>query len=249
MSARRIAVVIVLLLSACCFALAGFVFFTLQRVEAPERYIGIGVALVMLYMGGAMVAGVIWPPKPKDPNVPIVIPPRDQVRGRTSYRDDSTQSRNVVLFIGAIFLAVSLSAAPGQPIVLVIAVIAAGVIAGAGVMTLRQMQYGRARLELDMPARRGDTIHGVITTSGSAWATADPEFEASVELNGYGTGAASATAHEIAITSVTRNGNDLAVRFTVTIPVVDTSEGRFSWNAQLETHAPDYRATFVIDVA
>jgi len=56
----------------------------------------------MLYMGGSMLAGLIWPPKPKDPNAPIEIPPLDQVRGRTSYRDDSALWRNVMLVIGAI---------------------------------------------------------------------------------------------------------------------------------------------------
>jgi len=251
----RIAFAIVILWSALCLALAAVVFVNLRSIESPERYLALGLGLVMLYMGGSMLAGLIWPPKPKDPDAPIEIPPLDQVRGRTSYRDHSTMARNVMLAIGAIFLAVSLGAAPGQPIVLVFAVVAAGILAGAGVMTWRQMQYGRARLELDAPARRGDAMRGVITTSGSAWAAAGRNVDASVQLlaiRTYRGGRQSQSvivARSSADTATARNGNDLTIRFTTTIPVIDTSEGRFSWNVQLETHSPKYRTTFLIDVA
>jgi hypothetical protein len=139
----RIAFAVVLLGSAFCLALAAVVFVNLRGIEPPERYIALGLGLVMLYMGGSMLAGLIWPPKPKDPNAPIEVPPLDQVRGRTSYLDDSASSRNVMLIIGAVFLAASLGAAAAQPIVLVVSVVAVGVLAGAGVMTWRQIQYGR----------------------------------------------------------------------------------------------------------
>ena len=49
--------------------------------------------------------------------------------------------------------------------------------------------------------------------------------------------------------SAARNGKELTIRFTTTIPVIDTSEGRFSWNVQLETRSPKHRATFLVDVA
>lgn len=252
---RRIAVAVVALASTGCFALAAVVFVNLRRIESPERYLALGLGLVMLYMGGSMLAGLIRPPKPKDPNAPIEIPPLDQVRGRTSYHDDRARSRNVMIVIGALFLAVSLGAAPGQPIVLVLAVVAAGVLAGAGVMIWRQMQYGRARLALDAPARRDDTMRGVITTSGSGWAAAGHDLDATVELLAFRTfrrgrrSQSVVVARSSAEAAVTREGNDLTIRFTTTIPIIDTSEGRFSWNVQLETRSPNYRATFLIDVA
>ena len=258
MSPERIASAIVILWSACCLALAAFVFVNLRDIEPPERYLALGFGLVMLYMGGSMLAGLIWPPKPKETNLPaapIEIPPLDQVRGRTSYRDDSAMQRNVVIIIGVLFLAASLDAVREQPIVLVIVVIAVGVLAGAGVMIWRQIQYGRARLELDAPARRGDTMRGVITTSGSGWAAAGRGFDATVEVTAIRTfrGARKSSSTVVARTSVDasamRNGNEMTFRFTADIPVIDTSEGRFSWNVQLETQSPEYRATFRIDVA
>jgi hypothetical protein len=77
---------------------------------------------------------------------------------------------------------VSLGAAPAQPLVLVIAVVTEGNLAGAGVMIWRQIQYGRARLELDAPARRDDTMRGAITTSGSAWAATGHNVHATVTI-------------------------------------------------------------------
>lgn len=256
MSPGRIAFVIVLLWSAACLVLAAVVFLNLHRIESPERYPALLIGLAMLYMGGSMAAGLIWPPKPKDPNAPIEVPPLDRVRGRTSYRDDSTMARNVMFVIGAIFLAVSLGAAPEQPIVLVIALVAVGVLAGAGVMTWRQFQLGRARLDLATPARRGDVMHGVITTSGPAWAAAGHNFKPTVEIialhiyRGPGRQTRSrVVARATAEAAAARDGNDMTVRFTGTIPLIDTSEGRFSWNVQLSTRSPKYRATFLIDVA
>ena len=251
----RIAFVIVLVWSALCLAIAAVLFINLRSVEVPERYIALGLGLVMLYMGGSMLAGLIWPPKPKDPNAPIEIPPLEQVRGRTSYRDDSTLSRNVMLVIGAIFLIVSLGAAAEQPLVLVIAVVAVGILAGAGVKIWRQTQYGRARLELDSPARRGDTMRGAITTSGSGWAAAGGIADATVEVlairtfRGGRRSESVVVARSSADASASRDGNGITVRFTATVPLIDTSEGRFSWNVQLETQSPKYRATFLIDVA
>lgn len=251
----RIAVGIVLVSSASCLALAAVVFVNLRDIESPERYLALLIGLVMLYMGGSMLAGLIWPPKPKDPNAPIEIPPLDQVRGRTSYRDDDAKWRNVLLFIGAIFLFVSVDAVPEQPIVLVLVVVAVGVLIGAAVMTWRQFQYGRARLELDVPARRGDIMRGVITTSGFGWTVADRDFDATVEVSairsyrGGRSSHSSVVARAHAITSVTRDGKDMTFRFTATVPVIDISEGRFSWNVQLETESPAYRVTFLVDVA
>ena len=251
----RIAFAVVLLWSAFCLALAAVVFVNLRRIESPERYIALGLGLAMLYMGGSMLAGLIWPPKPKDPNAPIEIPPLDQVRGRTSYRDDSARSRNVMLAIGAVFLAASLGAAREQPVVLVIAVVAVGILAGAGVQIWRQIQYGRACLELDAPARRGDDMRGMITTSGFGWAAAGGAADAAVELiairtfRGGRQSSSVVVARSSADASAARQGNDITIRFTATIPVIDTSEGRFSWNVQLETRSPKYRATFLIDVA
>jgi hypothetical protein len=250
----RIAFAVVLLWSAFCLALAAIVFVNLGRIESPERYIALGLGLVMLYMGGSMLAGLIWPAKPKDPNAPVEIPPLDQVCGRTSYRDDSTLTRNVLLVVGAIFLAVSLSAAAEQPLVLVVAVVAVGILAGAGVQSWRQIQFGRARLELDAPARRGDPMRGAITTSGSAWAAAGRNVHATVELlairtfHGGRHSRSVVVARASADTSTVRDGHDLTIRFTATVPVIDTSEGRFSWNVQFETRAPKHRATFLIDV-
>jgi hypothetical protein len=255
MSPGRIAFAIVLAGSALCLAIAAAVFVNLGGIESPERYLALGLGLVMLYMGGSMLAGLIWPPKPKDPNAPIEIPPLDQVRGRTAYRDDSALTRNALILIGAIFLAVSLTAAPRQPIVLVIAVVAAGVLAGAGVKIWRQIQFGRARLVLDAPARRGDTMHGAITTSGVAWGAAPRDLEPTVEVLAIRTyrrprsSRSVVVARSSATVSATRNGNDVTVRFTAATPVIDTSEGRFSWNVQLETRSPKYRATFLVDVA
>jgi hypothetical protein len=250
----RIAVAIGLVWSAFALALAAIVFFNLRNIESPERYVALLIGLAMLYMGGAILYGMIWPAKPKDPNAPIEIPPLDQVRGRTSYGDDSAKWRNAVLLIGAIFLTVSLGAAPGQPIVLVFAVVAVGVLAGAGVMIWRQIQYGRARLVRDAPARRGDTMRGTITTTGPGWAAAGHSLGATVELTairsfrGGRSSSSVVVARASADTSIARDGKDITFRFTTTIPVIDTSEGRFSWNVQLETRTPKYRATFLVDV-
>lgn len=255
MLARRIAIVVVLFWSALCLALAGFIFFNLHRMESPERYLALAFGVAMLYMGGSLLAGVIWPPKPKDPNAPIEIPPLDRVRGRTSYLDDSTMTRNAMLVIGAIFLAASLGAARQQPIVLVISVVAAGVLAGAGVKIWQQKRYGRARLELQAPARRGDVMHGVITTSGSGWIAAGRGLGASVEVRAIRTFRRARSSRSVVVArshadlSFTRDGDVLTIRYTVAIPLIDTSEGRFSWNVQLETHEPQYRATFLVDVA
>jgi hypothetical protein len=254
----RIAFAIVLLGSALCLTLAGVLFVSLGDIESPERYIALGLGLALVYMGGSMLAVLIRPAKPKDPNAPVVpieVPPLDQVRGRTSYRDDSAKWRNVALVIGAIFLAVSLDAAREQPMVLVFAVVAAGILAGAGVVIWRQIQYGRARLSLDVPARRGDILRGVITTSGFGWTVADRDFEATVELSAYRTYRAGRESSSYAVTRsratafVTRDGNDMTFRFSADVPLIDISEGRVSWNVQLETQSPDYRATFAIDVA
>ena len=250
----RIAVAIALVWSAFCLALAAIVFVKLGSIESPERYLALIIGLAMLYMGGSILAGLIWPPKPKDPNAPVEIPPLDQVRGRTSYRDDRAMWRNATLLIGAIFLTVSLGAAPEQPIVLVIAVVAVGVLAGAGVMIWGEIQYGRARLELDAPARRGDTMRGVITTSGPGWAAAGHNLNTTVELaaiqtfRGRGNSSSVVVARASGDTTIARDGKDITFRFTTTIPVIDTSDGRFSWNVQLETRTPKYRATFLIDV-
>lgn len=255
MSAERIASVVVLLWSGLCLALAVVLFVNLRSIESPERYLALTLGLVMLYMGGSLLAGLIWPPKPRDPNAPIEIPPLAEVRGRTSYRDDSAMSRNVMLVIGGIFLAVSLGAAPGQPIVLVFAVVAAGILAGAGVMIWRQLRYGRARLELAAPARRGDAMSGVITTSGFAWAAAGRNVNATVELLAIRSFRGGRQSHSVVVARSSANascaldGNDLTIRFTAAVPVIDISEGRFSWNVQLDTRSPKYRATFLIDVA
>ncbi|HYR29143.1 MAG TPA: hypothetical protein VEU30_11805 [Thermoanaerobaculia bacterium] len=251
----RIAVAIVIVWGGSCLALAAVLFVNLPNIESPERYPALLIGLVMLYMGGSMLAGLIWPPKPKDPNAPIEIPPLAQVRGRTSYGDGSVKWLLVVLTIGAMFLFGSLGAAAEQPVVLVVSLIAVGVLAGAGVMAWRMIQYGRARLELEGPARRGDTMRGVITTSGFGWTVADRDFDATVDLvalRTYRTRRSSSSvtvARASAVVSSVRNGNDMTFRFTATIPVIDTSEGRFSWNVQLATQSPDYQATFLIDVA
>ena len=128
----RIAFAIVLVWIAACFALAAVLLINLGSIESPERYLALGLGLVLLYMGGSPLAGLIWPPKPKDPEAPVEIPPLEQVRDRTSYRDGTAFERNVMLAIGAIFLFGSLGAAAEQPVVLVIAVIAAGILAGGG---------------------------------------------------------------------------------------------------------------------
>jgi hypothetical protein len=185
----------------------------------------------------------------------IVIPPLDRVHGRTSYRDGTAFERNVMLAIGAVFLFVSLGAADEHPIVLVIAVIAAGILAGAGVKIWRQIQFGSARLELEVSARRGDTMRGVITTSGFGWTVIDRDFDATVDLVALRTyrssqGSNSVTvARASATTSIVRDGKNMTFRYTATVPVIDISEGRFSWNVRLETTSPDYHATFLIDVA
>lgn len=249
----RIAFAIVILWSAACLTLAAVIFVNLRHIESPERYVALGLGLAMLYLGGSPLAGLIWPPKAKDPNAPIEVPPLDQVRGRTRYRDDSAMVPTVMLVIGAIFLAVSLSAARAQPIVLIFAAVAIGILIGAGVKIRRQMQYGRARLELDAPARRGDTLHGIITTSGSAWGAAAGDAGATVELLAIrtvrGQSRSAVIAQSSADTAAARSGNDVTIRFTAAVPLIDISEGRFSWNVRLETRSPKHSATFLIDVA
>ena len=255
MWAGRIAVAIVILWSAACLTLAVLFFVSMSRVESPERYLAFGLGLVMLYMGGAPLAGLIWPAKPKDPNAPIEVPPLEQVRGRTSYGDGSAKWCAVVFAIGAIFLTVSLGAAPDQPMVLIFAVIALGVLAGAGVMTWRRIQYGGARLQLDAPARRGDPMRGVITTSGFGWTVANRNLDAHVELTGNrsyrtrGQSSSVVVGRATANASITRDDKHMTFRFSTTVPLIDTSEGRYFWNVQLETDDPKYSATFVIDVA
>lgn len=255
MTPGRIALILTLIFAAFCLTLAGVVFVKLHTIETPDRYIALGLGLILLYMGGAILFGVIWPSKPKDPNAPIEIPPLDQVHGRTSYRDDSAWTRNGMILIGTIFLVVSLGSAAEQPAVLVFALVAVGVLAGAGVKIWRQIQYGRARLTLEMPARRGDVMRGVIATSGFAWSVVGRELDVHVRVNAirtYRSGRSSssivvATAHASERTML--DGNLLTSMFTVTIPIIDTSEGRFSWNVVLETENPEYAATFLVDVA
>lgn len=255
MTPGRIALILALIFAAFCLTLAGVVFVKLHTIETPDRYVALGLGLIMLYMGGAIVAGVIWPSKPKDPNAPIEIPPLDQVHGRTSYRDDSVWTRNVMILIGTIFLVVSLGSAAEQPAVLVFALVAAGVLAGAGVKIWRQIQYGRARLTLEGPARRGDVMRGVITTSGFAWSVVGRELDVLVQLKAIRTyrGGRRSTSIVVATATAsaraTRDGNELTIRFTTTIPIIDTSEGRFSWNVALDTEQPRYSATFLVDVA
>ncbi|HEX7154758.1 MAG TPA: hypothetical protein VF618_24960 [Thermoanaerobaculia bacterium] len=252
---HRIALVIVLIWSAFCLTLAGIAFVNVSRIESPERYIVLGLGLAMLYMGGTMLAGVIWPPKEKDPDAPIEVPPLEKVRGRTSYRDDSTRESIALFLIGAIFLAASLGSAAEQPILLVISVISVGVLAGAGVKFWRRMQFGRARLKLAMPARRGDTMHGVITISGSAWTASRGGVRPSVDVVAYRTYRGTRQSRSVVVgrshatTEASRDGRDVTIRFTAPIPLIDTSEGRFSWNVQFQTRSPKHRATFVVDVA
>ena len=148
MGPGRIAFAIVILWSAACLTLAAVTFINLRHIEPPERYIALGLGLAMLYLGGSPLAGLIWPPKAKDPSEPIEVPV-DEVRDSTSYRDDSMMVPAVMLVIGAIVLAASLSAAREQPIVLVFAVVATGILAGAGVKIWRLTRWGRERLEDD----------------------------------------------------------------------------------------------------
>jgi hypothetical protein len=255
MTPGRIALVLVLIFSTFCFALAGLVAVKLHTIEPPERYLALGLGLVMLYLGGTSLAGIIWPSKKKDPNAPIEIPPLDQVRGRTSYRDDTAWRRNGLIVIGTVFLLASLGSAGDQPILLIISGVSVGVLAGAGVMIWRQIQYGRARLELERPARRGDVMRGVITMSGFGWTVAGRDFEAGVRLaairtyRGGRNSRSVVIATEHATTSASRDGHTITIRFTITPPIIDTSEGRFSWNIVLVTANPTYKATFAIDVA
>jgi hypothetical protein len=99
-------------------------------------------------------------------------------------------------------------------------------------------------------------MRGVITTSGSGWSTVGRGFSATVTLRalrtfrgGRGSSRTIEVASSVASVSVSRDGNDLTVRFDTTIPLIDTSEGRLSWNVQLETDRPEHQATFLIDVA
>jgi hypothetical protein len=62
--------------SGACLALAAAFFINLRSIESPERYLALDLGLVMLDMGGAILSGLIWPAKPKDPNAPV--------RGRTT---------------------------------------------------------------------------------------------------------------------------------------------------------------------
>ena len=144
MGTGRIAAVIVVVWGAGCLAVAAAFFLNLHRIEPPERYIALGFGVIMLYMGGSMLAGLIWPAKPKepeepkepiDPDAPIEVPPLEPVRERTLDRFDS-----VPIIIGVVFLAGSLGAIDEQPMVLVIAVIAAGVLAAGIVNIVRKIQ-------------------------------------------------------------------------------------------------------------
>ena len=84
-------------------------------------------------------------------------------------------------------------------------------------------------------------MRGVITTSGSGWAAAGRNIHATVELLAIRTSGGGRQSRSVVVArasahpSAARNGKDLTIRFTTTIPVIDTSEGRFSWNVQLET--------------
>jgi hypothetical protein len=95
----------------------------------------------------------------------------------------------------------------------------------------------------------------VITTSGSGWTAAGHDVNPTVEVLAFQTfrggrqSRSVVVAREPATTSLTRDGNDVTIRFTATIPVIDTSEGRFSWNVQFQTDSPAYHATFLVDVA
>ncbi len=255
LTAHRIAVVFAVAFGGFFLFLGVMVLMNLERVDGPDQYIGIGFAVLMLAIGLSVIVGIFLPSKTKDPNAPIEIPPLDQVRGRTRYRDDRAWTRNVMIAVGTIFLVVSLSAARDQPLVLVFALVSVGVLAGAGVLIWRQIQYGRSRLELAGPARRGDAMHGVITTSGFGWTVVDREFHAYVRLDAlrhYSSGKRSTSvvvASERGRVNATRDGKDMTMRFTIQIPIVDTSEGRFSWNVILETESPVYEATFSVDVA
>lgn len=254
MSPGRIVSAIVLVWSAFSLALAAVIFVNLGRIESPERYLALLLGLAMLYMGGSMLVALIFPAQPKEHHdAPIEIPPLDQVRGRTSYREDIWPGF-VMFAIGASFLAASLDSARHQPVVLVISAVSVGVLAGAVVMIFRQFQYGRARLELDRPARRGDSMRGVITTSGFGWTVAGRKIHPTVELVAFRTyrsnrrSTSITVARSPAIASVTRDGKTITIRFTTTVPIIDTSEGRFSWNVQVETRDPKYEATFLVDV-
>lgn len=253
MWAGRIVFVVVLLFSVACLSLAAFVFVTFPTIEGPERYLGLGIGPLMLYMGCSLLAALIWPAKPDDPNVVIEVPPLDQVHGRTSYRDDSAKWPAVMLVIGVIFLAATLGAAAEQPILLVFAAIAVGILIGAGVMIRNRIRYGGATLELGAPARRGDIMRGAIVVSGPGWIEGGRTVSATVELTAIRTFRRTSNSVTVARSTVdadpTRNGDDLTFRFTIPIPLIDTSKGRFSWNIQLETRTPDHRATFLIDVA
>lgn len=141
MGTGRIAAVIVVVWSAGCLAVAAAFFLNLRSIEPPERYIALGFGVILLYMGGSMLAGLIWPSKakepeePNDPDAPLEVPPLEPVRERTLDRFDS-----VPIIIGVVFLAGSLGAIDEQPMVLVIAVIAAGVLAAGIVNILRKIQ-------------------------------------------------------------------------------------------------------------
>lgn len=251
MWAQRITTIIILGWSAACLALAGYIFYLFPSAESPERYLALVLGLAMLYMGGSLLVSLFWPAKPKDPNAPIAIPPLSEVHGRTSYRDNRAKWRNVQIVIGAILLVISVTAGAEQPAVLVFALIALGVLAGACVQIWRQILYGRARLELAAPARRGDAMQGTITMSGAGWLAVDEEFALAVELSAVPGGKSSAVEPEpvYGITNATRDGKDMTIRFSMSIPVVDTSECQYTWNLVLETESPAYIATFIIDVA
>lgn len=98
-------------------------------------------------------------------------------------------------------------------------------------------------------------MQGVITMAGPGWLDASPAIEATVALYALRTyrrrrqSRSVVVAKSEATTFVARDGKEMTIRFTTTVPIIDTSEGRYSWNVRLETLEPKYRATFLIDVA
>jgi hypothetical protein len=72
-------------------------------------------------------------------------------------------------------------------------------------------------------------MRGVITTSGSGWATAGHHLGTTVELRAFRTFRAGRKSESVVVarsyaeTSIARDGKDITFRFTMTIPVIDTA--------------------------